>query len=59
MNKILALLLMISSLATAQNHRFVYEYKYIPNIKEKDTIRKDMMALDINTLEIKRELSRK
>jgi DNA-binding PadR family transcriptional regulator len=25
----------------------VYEYKYIPNSKEKDTIRKDMMALDI------------
>jgi GLPGLI family protein len=47
MNKILTILLVISSLASAQNHRFVYEYKYIPNSKEKDTIRKDMMALDI------------
>ena len=47
MKKIFSVLIFISALATAQSHRFVYEYKYIPNIKEKDTIRKDMMALDI------------
>jgi GLPGLI family protein len=32
---------------SAQTNRFIYEYKYIPNIKEKDTVRKDLMALDI------------
>jgi GLPGLI family protein len=47
MKNFFSLLVFLSALATAQNHRFVYEYKYIPNSKEKDTIRKDMMALDI------------
>lgn len=39
---------MCSTMAIAQSHRFIYEYKYIPNIKAKDDVKKDMMALDIN-----------
>lgn len=41
-------MVLFTSLVTAQTHRFIYEYKYIPNIKEKDSVRKDLMALDIN-----------
>lgn len=47
MKKIFSLLVLASALVTAQSHRFVYEYKYIPNIKEKDSVQKDLMALDI------------
>ncbi|MBW8358750.1 MAG: GLPGLI family protein [Weeksellaceae bacterium] len=34
--------------AGAQTNRFIYEYQYIPNINEKDTIRKEMMVLDVS-----------
>lgn len=41
------LLLQLSVWLTAQNHRFIYEYRYIPNINEKDKMMTDLMALDI------------
>jgi GLPGLI family protein len=47
MKKIFALILFGATMLSAQTNRFIYEYKYIPNIKEKDTVRKDLMALDI------------
>ncbi len=48
MKKFLFLFAFISVLGYSQTHRFIYEYKYIPNINEKDTIRKEMMGLDID-----------
>jgi GLPGLI family protein len=47
MRKILGLLVMVSCLATAQTHRFIYDYKYIPNSKEKENVLTDQMVLDI------------
>lgn len=48
MKKILSLLVLVSAIVTAQNHRFVYDYQYVPNIKEKEATLKDLMALDIS-----------
>lgn len=48
MKKLFALLVLCTTMATAQVHRFVYEYKYQPNSKLKDTIYQDLMALDID-----------
>lgn len=39
---------MISIFTSAQLNRFIYEYRFVPNINEKDTIKKEMMALDID-----------
>lgn len=47
MKKVTLFLVLISVLSFAQNNRFVYEYKYIPSTKEKDSVRKEMMFLDI------------
>lgn len=48
MKRILSLLVLISAIVSAQNHRFVYDYQYVPNIKEKESTLKDLMALDIS-----------
>lgn len=49
MKKLLFILTFALSLHTyAQNHRFIYEYRYIPNINEKEKVMTDVMALDIN-----------
>lgn len=47
MKKLPLLLLFFAVFATAQTNRFIYEYRYIPNINEKDTVRTELMALDI------------
>lgn len=47
MKKLILFYLLVSSFCFAQRNRFIYEYKYIPNINQKDTIRKEMMVLDI------------
>ncbi len=49
MKKLIFLFILSATLVQAQMqmHRFIYEYKYIPDSTQKDTIRKDMMALDI------------
>lgn len=38
---------LLFSVFSAQTHRFIYEYSYIPNLNKKDFIQKEMMALDI------------
>jgi GLPGLI family protein len=48
MKKLFAVLVLCSTMATAQVHRFVYEYKYIPNINEKEKVMDDLMVLDID-----------
>lgn len=48
MKKLLILLLGASAIGlSAQTHRFIYEYKFVPNLKEKDSVKKELMALDI------------
>lgn len=44
MKKLFAVLVLCSTMATAQVHRFVYEYKYIPNINEKEKVMDDLMV---------------
>lgn len=48
MKVFLTLLLCIPMLAFAQVNRFIYEYTFIPNIHEKGSIKKELMALDID-----------
>ena len=31
----------------AQNHKYFYEYKYVPNINKKDSVITEMMVLDV------------
>lgn len=47
MKKLSLLLVFFAFLAQAQVHRFIYDYKYIPDINKKDSIASDMMVLDI------------
>ncbi len=47
-NLIIALCSLFATMYYAQNHRFIYEYRYIPNINEKEKVMRDLMALDIN-----------
>ncbi len=49
MKVFLTVLFCIPLLAFAQINRFIYEYTFIPNIHEKDSIKKELMALDIDT----------
>lgn len=48
MKKITALLLFFAIFSQAQVHRFVYEYKFNPDVNKKDSIVTELMALDIN-----------
>lgn len=48
MKKFTLFFILFSVLCFSQTNRFIYEYKYIPNLKEKDTVRMEMMLLDIN-----------
>lgn len=48
MKKLLTLLSCALAIGiSAQTHRFIYEYKFVPNLKEKDSVKKELMALDI------------
>lgn len=47
MKKLPILLVFFALMAQAQVHRFIYDYKYIPDINKKDSIASDLMALDI------------
>ncbi|RQP08197.1 MAG: GLPGLI family protein [Chryseobacterium sp.] len=47
MHKLLVLFVSFFSLCNAQTNRFIYEYKFVPNVKEKDSVRTNLMALDI------------
>lgn len=47
MRKYLYLLLLFSAFVFGQNHRFVYEYQFVPDITAKDSIKKEIMYLDI------------
>lgn len=50
MKKTMTLLLpLLSMWLMAQTHRFTYEYRYIPNINEKEKVMSDQMALDISS----------
>lgn len=42
------LVLLFVGVFSAQTHRFVYEYSYIPNLNKKEVVKKEMMALDIS-----------
>ncbi len=48
MKKYILFLLLVGSFCLAQTNRFIYAYKFVPDINEKDTVRKEMMLLDIN-----------
>lgn len=48
MKKLPLLLVFFALMAQAQIHRFIYDYKYIPDINKKDSIASDMMVLDIS-----------
>lgn len=47
MKFLLGLFLAFSALVSAQNQRFMYEYKFVPDINVKDTVKTEMMYLDI------------
>lgn len=47
MNKFSLIFIFAAVLSMAQVQRFVYDYKYIPDITKKDSIATDMMVLDI------------
>ena len=48
MKKLNFIFVFATVLFAAQTNRFIYEYKYVPNTNEKDTVRKEMMLLEIN-----------
>ena len=46
--KQLALILTLAFVNSfAQNHKYFYEYKYVPNINKKDSVITEMMVLDV------------
>ncbi|WP_394674240.1 GLPGLI family protein [uncultured Chryseobacterium sp.] len=47
MKNTVLLFVIFSALIQAQTNRFFYEYKYIPDINNKDDVKKEMMQLDI------------
>ena len=46
MKKILLLFVLLGTLAIAQNKRFIYEYKFIPDSKNSADVKTEMMFLD-------------
>jgi len=42
------LVLAYTTVLFAQNKRFIYEYKYIPDATVRDTVRTDIMMLDVD-----------
>lgn len=49
MKKFSILFMFLSIFSNAQIHRFIYEYKFIPDSTKRDDIKKEMMALDITS----------
>lgn len=49
MKKITVFFLFIALFGNAQIHRFIYEYKFVPDSTKRDEVKKEMMALDINS----------
>ncbi|WP_295233336.1 GLPGLI family protein [uncultured Chryseobacterium sp.] len=47
MKNTVLLFVIFSALIQAQTNRFFYEYKFIPDINNKDDVKKEMMQLDI------------
>lgn len=47
MKNTVLLFVVFSALIQAQTNRFFYEYKFIPDINNKDDVKKEMMQLDI------------
>lgn len=47
MKKIALLSVLVSAMMFGQTRRFIYEYTSIPNINDKNDIKKELMALDI------------
>lgn len=47
MRKITALFLLATALLTAQNHRFMYEYRFVPDLTNPSDIKKELMVLDV------------
>lgn len=39
---------LISALCTAQNQRFLYEYKFVPDSTKKDEVKSEILVLDLN-----------
>lgn len=48
MKKFSLLCLFFALMAQAQVQRFIYDYRYVPDINKKDSIASDMMVLDIS-----------
>lgn len=47
MRKLLTLFIFVATLLQAQNHRFIYEYKFVADSTQKDNTASEMMFLDI------------
>lgn len=48
MKKLPLLIILLAVMAQAQVQRFIYDYRYVPDINKKDSIADDLMALDID-----------
>lgn len=48
MKKISLLILLVAVMAQAQVQRFIYDYRYVPDLAKKDSVASDMMVLDID-----------
>lgn len=48
MRKFIALFIFATAFLQAQNHRFIYEYKFVSDSTQKDHSTSEMMFLDIN-----------